>query len=47
MVSGWTEEQLCPTITAGDLIASANEVSPSVSREDIKRYEELERQFCG
>ena len=47
VVRGWDPSRLIPAVRSEDFLAAAGEVSPSVSAEDIAKYEALRDQFCA
>ena len=47
VLENWKEIELEPIVTLQDLLAASQEVHPSVSENEIDRYEKLEREFSG
>ena len=45
VLSSWTEDRVVPMVTLGDLIAAAKAVVPSVTVEEMEKYEMLRRKF--
>jgi len=43
----WGEEKCTPVITLDDLVVASKDISPSVSEEDMKRYERLRAEHCS
>ena len=47
VLQGWDEDRLVPTITIQDLLDASEDVVPSISLEELKRYEHLRDQFSN
>lgn len=45
VLQSWDEDRLEPVVTLSDLLEASKNVMPSVSAEEIERYEQLSRQF--
>jgi peroxin-6 len=43
----WDEERLVPTVTLEDLLNAAKDVTPSVTLQELERYEQLRDQFAS
>jgi len=41
----WEEDRLEPVVTLDDLMAACKDVVPSVSSEELERYDQLSHQF--
>ena len=41
-----SSEELTPTVSCQDIITAAKDVQPSVSEEELKRYEVLKAEYC-
>lgn len=42
----WSEDRLTPRVRAEDFIASANDINPSVSEVELKKYEAMRNEYC-
>lgn len=47
VMESWPAEKLQPVLTADDFIEAAKEIVPSITSEDLERFEELQRQFSS
>ncbi|KAL3801980.1 hypothetical protein HJC23_010324 [Cyclotella cryptica] len=45
VMESWTKEQLQPTVTVGDFVDAAKNIVPSISAQDLARFEALRNQF--
>lgn len=47
VMESWSTEQLQPTMTAEDFVEAAKEIVPSISAQDLAKFEQLQRQFSS
>lgn len=47
VMESWPAEKLQPVLTTDDFIEAAKDIVPSISSQDLKRFEELQRQFSS
>jgi peroxin-6 len=47
ILEGWDNDQRTPIVGLDDLLEAAKEVTPSVSKTELDRYEHLRRQYSG
>jgi len=47
VMESWSTEQLQPTMTADDFVEAAKEIVPSISAQDLAKFEQLQRQFSS
>lgn len=45
VMESWTDEQLQPTVLVEDFVHAAKDIVPSISEDDLKRFELLRNQF--
>ena len=47
VVAMWPEERLVPKVKVEDFIAAAEKIHPSVSDDDIQKYEAMRNEYCA
>ena len=47
IMDSWSEEQLQPVMTVEDFVEAAKAIVPSISDEELRKFELLQKQFSA